>query len=205
MQSIDITGVILAGGQAKRYGGQDKGLVVFGDSSLVNQVVDRFSQQVKHILISANRNIDAYRELGYDVLEDEMSDFAGPLAGLLAAMKRAGHETGSIDSIVVVPCDAPLLPKDLVTRLIEAAGSSSNIGSKPLAVIPHDGIRLQPLFGLYSLEALGSLEEFLKSGQRKVGIWVESLSPQVVDFSDQADAFLNINSPEELVEAEKKI
>ena len=199
MQSIVITSVILAGGQAKRYGEQDKGLVMFGDLPLVNHVVGRLSPQVNDILISANRNIEAYLELGYDVIEDEMTDFAGPLAGLLTGMKRVMREKHG-SSIVVSPCDAPLLPKDLVSRLVAAAGTS-----KLLAVIPHDGTRLQPLFGLYSLEALGSLEEFLNSGQRKVGIWVESLSPQVVDFSDQPDAFLNVNSPEDLAEAEKKI
>lgn len=197
MQSIDITGIILSGGQAKRYGNQDKGLILFDDMPLIKRVVDRLLPQVSDILISANRNISAYCELGYEVLEDEMAGYAGPLAGLLTGMKHALHESTN-GPVAVVPCDAPLLPKDLVSRLIDATGDSM-----PFAVIPHDGVRLQPLFGLYSLEALPSLEEFLASGQRKVGIWAESLSPQVVDFSDQPDAFLNINSPEELAEAEK--
>ena len=192
MHSIDINGIILAGGQ-------DKGLTMLANHPLIAHVISALSPQVASISISANQNISDYQSFGYEVFEDSISGFtdtrAGPLAGLLTAMKRAGSE-----AVVVVPCDAPLLPKDLVSRLVEAVGDS-----KPLAVIPHDGTRLQPLFGLYSLKALGSLEAFLNSGQRKVGIWVESLSPQVVDFSDQPDAFLNINSPEELVEAESRI
>jgi len=200
MQSIDITGVILAGGQGKRMGNQDKGLTMLANRPLIAHVISAFSPQVNSTSISANQNISDYQNFGYEVFEDSLAGHAGPLAGLLTAMKRALLAPNGSEALVVVPCDAPLLPKDLVSRLVEAAGDS-----RPLAVIPHDGTRLQPLFGLYSLEALPSLEEFLNSGQRKVGIWVESLSPQVVDFSDQPDAFLNINSPEELAEAEKKI
>ena len=207
MQSIEINGVILAGGQGKRMGNQDKGLVMLANRPLIAHVISAFSPQVGSISISANQNISDYRDFGYEVFEDSRGGydgFAGPLAGLLVGMRgallEANKEPKGSEALMVVPCDAPLLPKDLVSRLVEAAGDS-----KPLAVIPHDGTRLQPLFGLYSLEALPLLEEFLKSGQRKVGIWVESLSPQVVDFSDQPDAFLNINSPEELVEAEKRI
>ena len=204
MQPIVINGVILAGGQGKRMGNQDKGLTLLANRPLIAHVISSFSPQVGSISISANQNIRDYRAFGYEVFEDSgggFDGFAGPLAGLLVGMLgEANKEPNGSEVLVVVPCDAPLLPKDLVSRLVEAAGDS-----KPLAVIPHDGTRLQPLFGLYSLEALPSLEEFLNSGQRKVGIWVESLSPQVVDFSDQPDAFLNINSPEELAEAEKKI
>ncbi|MEE8379614.1 MAG: molybdenum cofactor guanylyltransferase MobA [Gammaproteobacteria bacterium] len=203
MQSIDITGVILAGGQGKRMGNQDKGLTLLANHPLIAHVISAFSPQVNSISISANQNISDYQKFGYEVFEDSISGFegfAGPLAGLYGALLEANKEPKSSEALVVVPCDAPLLPKDLVSRLVKAAGAS-----KPLAVIPHDGTRLQPLFGLYSLEVLPSLEAFLSSGQRKVGIWVESLSPQVVDFSDQPDAFLNINSPEDLAEAEKKI
>lgn len=203
MQSNDITGVILAGGQGKRMANQDKGLVMLADRPLIAHVISAFSPQVNSTSISANQNISDYQNFGYEVLEDSISGFegfAGPLAGLYGALLTVNKEPNGSEALVVVPCDAPLLPKDLVSRLVEAVGDS-----KPLAVIPHDGTRLQPLFGLYSLEALPSLGEFLNSGQRKVGTWVESLSPQVVDFSDQPDAFLNINSQEELSEAEKKI
>ena len=207
MQSIDITGVILAGGQGKRLGNQDKGLAMLANRPLIAYVIDRLSPQVCSISISANQNLSEYGNFGYEVLEDPAGGydgFAGPLAGLLVGMRRAllalNNEPNGGKALVVVPCDAPLLPKDLVSRLAEVAGQSTS-----LAVIPHDGTRLQPLFGLYSLEALDSLEEFLKSGQRKVGIWVESLSPEVVDFSDQPVAFLNINSQEELLDAENRM
>jgi molybdopterin-guanine dinucleotide biosynthesis protein A len=200
MQSFDIKGVILAGGKGKRMGNQDKGLIMLANRPLIAHVISAFSPQVDSISISANQNISDYQSFGYGVFEDSIGDFAGPLAGLYSALLEVNKLANGSNALVVVPCDAPLLSKDLVSRLVDAVGDSN-----PLAVIPHDGTRLQPLFGLYSLKALGSLEAFLNSGQRKVGIWVESLSPQVVDFSDQPDAFLNINSPEELSEAEKKI
>ena len=207
MHPIDYSGVILAGGQGKRLGNQDKGLTVLANRPLIAYVIDRFSPQLDSISISANQNISEYGNFGYEVLEDSAGGydgFAGPLAGLLVGMRSAffalNNEPNGGEALVVVPCDAPLLPKDLVSRLVEVAGNS-----KSMAVIPHDGTRLQPLFGLYSLEALSSLEEFLKSGQRKVGIWVESLSPEVADFSDQPAAFLNINSQEELLDAENRM
>jgi molybdopterin-guanine dinucleotide biosynthesis protein A len=207
MQSIVINGIILSGGQGKRLGKQDKGLTMLANRPLIAYVIDSFSTQVGSIFISANQNINEYEKFGYEVLEDSVGGydgFAGPLAGLLVAMRGAflslNNEPNGCEAVVVVPCDAPLLPKDLVSRLEEVAGNT-----KSLAVIPHDGTRLQPLFGLYRPQTLSSLEEFLKSGQRKVGIWVESLSPEVVDFSDQPVAFLNINSPEELLDAENRM
>jgi molybdenum cofactor guanylyltransferase len=203
MQSVEINGIILAGGKSKRMGSQDKGLILWANRPLIAHVISAFSPQVGSISISANQNISDYQSFGYEVFEDSVGGydgFAGPLAGLYGALLDANKEPKSSEALVVVPCDAPLLPKDLVSRLVEVASNS-----KSLAVVPHDGTRLQPLFGLYSLEALSSLEEFLKSGQRKVGIWVESLSPEIVDFSDQPAAFLNINSPEELLDAENGI
>ena len=205
---MSVSGLILAGGKGKRMGNQDKGLTLLGRQPLIAHVISAFSPQVGSITISANQNISDYQNFGYEVLEDSTGGydgFAGPLAGLYSAFLALNKEPNSSQTLVVVPCDAPLLPKDLVSRLVEVADSSNSIGSKSLAIIPHDGTRLQPLFGLYSLAALPLLEEFLNSGQRKVGIWVESLSPEVVDFSDQPIAFLNINSPEELLDAENRM
>ena len=203
MQINDIKGVILSGGKGKRMGNQDKGLTLLANRPLVAHVIDSFTPQVDSVFISANQNISDYQNFGYEVFDDSVGGydgFAGPLAGLYSVLLEVNKQTNGSNAVMVVPCDAPLLPKDLVSRLVEVA-----CNSKSLAVIPHDGTRLQPLFGLYSLEVLPSLEEFLKSGQRKVGIWVDTLSPVVVDFSDQPVAFLNINSPEELLDADNRM
>ena len=196
----ELYGLILAGGQGKRIGNQDKGLIQIAGKYLVQHVINALSQQVDQIIISANQNIKQYQEFDYKVLTDEMGGFAGPLAGLHRAMVELSTSLDHPALIALVPCDAPLLPRDLVARLM--AEYSEN---KSLAVIPHDGIYLQPLFGIYSTELLPSLEEYLKKGDRKVTIWVESINPSIVDFSDKADSFLNINSEEDLSKAKSTL
>ena len=200
---MTITGLILAGGRAKRMNGQDKGLIILDNHRLIEHTLASFSPQVDSLFISANRNIDRYQQFGYKVLEDtfcnaEGASFEGPLAGL----QRLYEET-SQSAVVIAPCDAPLLSKQLVTKLLGVYDDNTIDSKKHLAVIPHDGKRMQPLFGLYTPEAMSSLNDYLKSGHRKVITWVESLSPRLVDFSDQPESFLNINTPDDLVRAKE--
>jgi len=196
----DIYALILAGGQGKRLQNQDKGLIQLGGTSLVQHVNKVLKPQVREVVISANRNIDQYNKLGLRVIEDELGGFAGPLAGLHRMMEDLGKSLGHPALIQVAPCDAPLFPADLLDRLLEAYDSSN-----AQAVIPHDGVHLQPLFGLYSTELKSSLTDYLQQGNRKVTLWVESLNPVIVDFSDEAGSFLNINSDEDLVVAKKAL
>lgn len=192
---MDITGLILAGGRARRMGGEDKGLLPLRGRPLIEHVIAAFSPQVNMLYISANRNISRYANYGYTVLKDTTDEFQGPLAGLQRTLRAS-----PASPVTVVPCDAPLLPSQLVDRLLECY----HIGT-PLAVIPHDGKRLQPLFGLFAPQALNSLDAYLASGQRKVEGWVNSLDPQQVDFSQQNDTFLNINSHQDLLQAEQNL
>lgn len=195
-----IYGLLLAGGQGKRLHNQDKGLILFGDKPLVQHVSAVLNPLVREIIVSANRHIDEYRKLGFRVLEDDLGDFEGPLAGLHRTMKELGNTIDHPALILVAPCDAPFIPKDLLNRLLKAYHASNT-----LAVIPHDGSYLQPLFGLYSTELQPSLATFLDKGDRKVTLWVESLNPCIVDFSDEAGSFLNINSNEDLEAARKAL
>src|SRR6476659_4895176 len=103
-----VTAVILAGGRGQRMGEVDKGLQPLRGRGLVEWVLERIDPQVDELLIIANRNLERYLELGYPVVRDRIPDFAGPLAGLHTGL------------ILVVPCDTPLLPDDLVSRLQEA-------------------------------------------------------------------------------------
>jgi len=183
----------LAGGQGNRVQGQDKGLLLLAGEMLIQRVIRALSPQVEKVLISANRNIDVYESLGYQVIKDNLEGFAGPLAGICRILEELDNLAISPDFVVIVPCDAPMLPADLVSRL-----QAEFIGDDTLAVIPYDGTRLQPLFGLYSTGVLASLKEYLSNGDRKVGIWLESLPFRIVDFSDKADAFLNINTTTDL-------
>lgn len=188
-----FTAVILAGGQGSRLSGLDKGLVKLNNISLVQHLINRTAPQVSEIMISANRNIETYSDLGFPVYEDELNNFAGPLAGILAALKHC-----QTDWLLTVPADSPFIPLDLAQRL------SSNIQDSKI-IMAHDGKRLQPTFALIHKSLQASLEDFLKKGERKTRVWMQQQPHNIVDFSDQADAFININTEDDLENAETHI
>ena len=185
-----ITGLILAGGQARRMGGGDKGLRLFRGQPMVAHAIARLRPQVDHLLINANQNQEAYRQLGYPVIADVVSAtveaYAGPLAGL-----QAGLSACVTPLLVTSPCDSPCLPLDLVARLSQALTAQTD-----LAVARTDD-GLQSVFTLCRRSVLDSLSAFLDGGGRKVDAWHKNLKVAVVDFAD-ASAFVNINTPEEL-------
>ena len=114
-----ISSIILAGGRATRMSGVDKGLIQLQNQPFIQHVINRIQPQVDEIFINANREIVQYEAFGYDVLQDENQDFAGPLAGILLGLKHAKHEL-----VLSVPCDSPLLPLDLVARLYSGMAES---------------------------------------------------------------------------------
>ena len=183
-----ITGVIFAGGQGRRMGGVDKGLVELGGRTLVAQVIERLAPQVSTIVINANQNRDRYAAYGYPVVEDLIAGFAGPLAGL-----HAGISATATPYVATSPCDSPFLPDDLVARLA-AAFTNADID---LAVArtfdqPH------PVFSLVRTGVRSHLEAFLRDGGRKIDEWYATLRVADVRFDDEADAFRNINTAAEL-------
>ena len=107
----DITAVILAGGQGRRMGGQDKGLIEFNGKTLVSILIDRLATQSIDIVINANRNQERYLSMGYPVIKDQLEDYQGPLAGFASAMSAV-----TTDYIVTLPCDGPLLVSDYIAR-----------------------------------------------------------------------------------------
>lgn len=189
-----VTGVVLAGGQGSRMGGVDKGLQPFGGATMVEHVLERLRPQVDEVLVNANRNPEAYAAFGHRVVSDEIEGFAGPLAGFERGL---AHASG--DLVVTVPCDSPFLPRDLVARLragLEREGAQ-------VAVATAAG-RAHPVFCLMRREVHASLRDFLASGQRKIDRWYATLPLVEVAFDDEADAFLNINTREELATLEPR-
>ena len=182
-----VTGVILAGGRAKRMGGVDKGLVPIGGRPMIAWVIDALRPQVAGVMINANRSHESYGQFGCPVIDDGDSEFRGPLAGMASAMRIA-----RTPYIAVVPCDSPLLGGELVERLYAAVASSGS----PVAVA-HDGERLQPVFALLACDLLQDLAGYLDDGQRKIDRWYARHGYESVDFSDVADSFANINAPED--------
>jgi len=168
-------------------GGADKGLTLLNGRPLVARVLERISAQADEILISANRNLERYRQFGYQVLPDATPDFQGPLAGLCSAMAEAAHPL-----LLCVPCDTPFLPDNLVESLLGALEESG----ADIAIPVVDG-QVHRAICLCRRTLLPGLENFLDRGGRRVGEWQAQLNRVEVAFSD-AQAFLNLNTREEL-------
>ena len=181
-----VTGIVLAGGQGRRMGGVDKGLQLLHGKPMIVSVLARLAPQVSEIVINANQNLETYAGFGHRVVPDTIGGFAGPLAGLHAGLSEARHEL-----VLTVPCDSPFLPLDLFIRL------QRQIGEKDLAVAK-TGDQPHPVFALVRTAVRKNLEDFLSRGGRKIDAWYASLKVIEVSFDDEADAFRNINTREEL-------
>ena len=195
----EVTGIILAGGQGRRMNNRDKGWITLGGKPLIAHVVQRLNPQVDRLLISANRHLDKYRALGYPVLPDAdkppASDdrYQGPIAGITRCLEKV-----ATDYAVIVPCDAPLLPSDLVATLLQHSS-----GGKPLVLFEVNG-RLQPLFGLYHRSLGTSLNAYFQAGERKLITWCLQQNPAIITLEEENPGFSNINSPAELAEIEQR-
>ncbi|MEZ9314133.1 molybdenum cofactor guanylyltransferase MobA [Vibrio lentus] len=180
--------VILAGGQASRMGGKDKGLVELNGSPLIQYVIDKLSQQDVSITINANRNLDSYQAFA-PVVSDFFPDYPGPLGGIHAGLKNA-----TTDWVGFVPCDSPQISDDLVERFCAAVKEDSDI------LVAHDGEFKQPVFTLFHKRVLPKLEAFLERGDRKIILLYKECVTEYVDFSDAPNCFVNLNTPEELTQ-----
>lgn len=183
-----ITGLVLAGGRARRMGGEDKGLVEVGGRAMVQWVACALRKQCAGVLINANRNAARYRALtGLRVISDGVGDFAGPLAGM-----AAGLDECDTPLLACVPCDSPLVAPDLVARLHRAMTEE-----EAEIAVAHDGERMQPVFALLSRELQGSIQDFLAGGGRKIDAWYAGHRVALAAFPDAQDMFLNVNTPEQ--------
>jgi len=185
----NVTGMILAGGKARRMGGQDKGLIEINGQAMIQYVLDVLKPQVSEILINANRNVSEYEKFAYPVISDRLEDYQGPLAGIAAAM-----DVVNTKYICTCPCDGPLIAEDLVTRLFSALNSTNE---DIHIAVAHDGQRLQPVYALIDCDLHKSLLDYLSSGERKIDQWYAQNNFKTVDFSDKQDCFININTPED--------
>mgnify|MGYP001210120355 CR=1 FL=1 len=194
-------GVILAGGQAIRMGGGDKGLLKLGHHSLLDHVIDRLRPQVSSIILNANGAQDRFSDLNLPVIADSFPGYAGPLAGVLAGLDWA-HAHGS-DHVVSVAADTPFFPKELVQSFLATA-----VGMEiPLVLAATIGaagkICRQPTFGLWPVVLRDDLRKNLENGLRKVVIWTDQHAGREAIFeTDGVDPFFNVNTPDDLLEAQ---
>ncbi len=190
-----VGAVILAGGLARRMGGQDKGLVEVAGKPMVKYALDTVAPLVDSLVINANRNIEAYAQWGVPVIRDSLADHQGPLAGLSAAL-----DAMSSDYILMCPCDSPFLQSGLVTALLSAC-----VEADADIAVPHDGQRLQPVFCVVNRRVQSSLNTFLDEGERKIDRWFEHHNVSRVDATEFTQSFLNVNTEEERLSAERVV
>ncbi len=181
-----ICGVVLAGGKGRRLGGVDKGLLRSQGKPFIAYILELLAPQVGDVLINANRNISEYQKHG-KVIQDNLEDYQGPLAGMQTAMANTDKAW-----ILTVPCDSIHIPADLASRLYENADTHQSRIS-----VAHDGQRLQPVHALIHCSLAGSLTDYLSGGERKIDRWYAKHDFVHTDFSDYADSFLNVNTPED--------
>lgn len=184
-----VTGVILAGGLARRMGGQDKGLVDFKRKPLINYAIAAISKIADVTIINANRNIKQYQEYGFPVISDLTGNFDGPLAGILAAMVYAKNGI-----LLIMPCDMPFVKAQHIKKLLNAL-----VENDADVAVACDSNRLYPVFLAINTALKPSLQSYLGSGQRKVETWLEQQKLVKVDFNGETEIFININSMTELM------
>ncbi|MCE2680072.1 MAG: molybdenum cofactor guanylyltransferase MobA [Burkholderiales bacterium] len=190
IEKTNITGLILAGGRGTRMGSVDKGLQLFRGMPMAMHALMRLDSQVGQVLVNANQNLAAYESFGVPVVTDLHGGYSGPLAGLHAGLCACDTEF-----LVTVPCDVPLFPLNLVERLVLALEHE-----EADVAVAYTHSQAHPVFTLVRSNVCEHLDAFLKSGQRKIDIWYASLKVARVEFDEQADRFMNVNTIQELHE-----
>ncbi|MEQ1711120.1 MAG: molybdenum cofactor guanylyltransferase MobA [Hyphomicrobium sp.] len=214
IERAEVVGVLLAGGQSRRMFNRgardatapaetgDKGLLDLGGKTMLGHVIERLAPQVGRMVINANGDPSRFDRFELPVVADTVGGFAGPLAGVLAAMRWTAAEAPAAKFIVTVSTDAPFLPRDLVAQLI--AAEATEPGGIALAA---SGGELHPVIGLWPVARADDLEASLNQGMRKVLAWTDRHGTIPVDFPFQRigaaciDPFFNANTPEELAQA----
>ncbi|SFR33120.1 molybdenum cofactor guanylyltransferase MobA [Litoreibacter janthinus] len=192
-------GVILAGGQSRRMGGGDKGLLCLGGETLLARVIARLEPQVAEVALNANGDVVRFSDFGLPVIADSVAEYPGPLAGVLAGMDWAAARGHS--HIVTAAADTPFFPCDLVPRLLLASDKA------PIALAatpdPERGMARHPTFGLWPVDLRHDLRAALAEGVRKVVAWTDRHGTATAEFSATPfDPFFNVNTPEDMARAE---
>ena len=184
-----VTGVILAGGQARRMNFQNKGLQLFHGKLLISYSFDALRPIVDELIINANRDLDEFGKFGVPVISDLVQDFSGALAGVLAAMTFT-----DANLLIVVPCDAPFITTMQLQHLLdEHKKNNAEI------TVACTGEQIHSVFLVLNTNLQSSLENYLVQGNHKVRLWFKQHKTHFVDFGENASGFENINTLAELV------
>ncbi len=195
----DITCVILAGGLARRMGNIDKAFVLLAGKPLLVHVLDRMKPQTSEIIINANGDHSRFSATGLPVIADTIKGFAGPLAGILAAMEWVQNHRPKTRWIVSVPVDTPFVPVDLITRFCAAIDHNE----ADLACATSND-RHHPVVGMWPVALADNLRKaIIEEDLRKVDLWTGRFNLVHTEFDNQTfDPFFNINRPQDIKKAE---
>lgn len=195
-----IAGLILAGGRSSRMGGTDKTLLPLGGRPMIGRVLDRLRPQAAPIAINTNADPELFAGFGAEIIADTIAGYQGPLAGVLAGLEWAAQEP-AVSHVLSVAGDTPFFPASLAAQL--ASGGS-------LGAVAASNGRVHPTFALWPVSARHALAAFLESSDtRRVMTFIDQAGLDVVDFPAEqfgartVDPFFNINTPEDLAEAER--
>jgi len=192
-------GLILAGGLARRMGGGDKALLRIGEKTILERAIATLAPQCAGLLINANGDLSRFSRFGLPVVSDDISGFAGPLAGILAGLDWLARNARAIEWMLSVPGDCPFLPGDLVARLHQERMASG----LPLACA-QSGEWRHPVVGLWPVSLRGDLREALQAGSRKIEAWTGSHGVALAQWpAEPIDPFFNVNTPEDAAAAER--
>ena len=195
---LPVVGAILVGGQSRRMGGGDKCLKLLGGASLLSHIVGIFQSQVQSLLLNANGDPARFSGFELPVRPDCYGESEGPLVGILTAMKWAVEEEAQW--LFTVAGDAPFIPGDLVQRCLTTA-----IANRARMVCASSNGRAHPVCALWDVTLAEDLEQALfERGVRKIDLWTSTINGVIEDFStDPVDPFFNVNTPQDLEEAER--
>lgn len=204
---IDIPGIILAGGLSRRMGGGDKGLLMLGETSIIERVIDKILPQVGSLAININGDSSRFPDYKLPIIPDSIKGYLGPLSGILAGMEWAFKNGNRY--IATVAADTPFLPDDLIKRLHAMVKSKNlNIGIAASRILSGDDVFIHPTFGIWEVALKDDLRDALANDTRKIMFWAKKfkLDYYYFDTSDKlSDPFFNINTPDDLEEAKYRL
>jgi len=204
---IDIPGIILAGGLSRRMGGGDKGLLMLGETSIIERVIDKILPQVGSLAININGDSSRFPDYKLPIIPDSIKGYLGPLSGILAGMEWAFKNGNRY--IATVAADTPFLPDDLIKRLHAMVKSKNlNIGIAASRILSGDDVFIHPTFGIWEVALKDDLRDALANDTRKIMFWAKKFKLDYYYFetSDKlSDPFFNINTPDDLEEAKYRL
>jgi molybdopterin-guanine dinucleotide biosynthesis protein A len=193
-------GLVLAGGLARRMGGGDKALLEIGNETILDRVLARIAPQCERVILNANGDPARFARFGLPVVADDIPDFAGPLAGILAGLDWAAANMTDIEWVVSVPGDCPFVPRDLAARL-----PAARIEQGPALACAKTGDWRHPVGGMWQVALRADLRRALiDESLHKIEVWTGRHGVAIAERADKpVDPIFNVNRPEDLAEAER--